>query len=333
MSENAPPKRYKARIIASGVYKHMTVTREAVESAAELLADRPVPVNIEHDPTNPPVGRMVDPELVQLDDGELALEATVEVRANQSIPAIIRAVSDYELVGARLKAIEPQAGALELDIDVRSYNADDLEALRTAAAGAGEVSATRNAARFSELPDALLTVSLGTSAVAAFWFAKGFFTRLGEQAAESIGPDLASAYESFKQNAKKMLSRRNPADQPPLTVMTLELERDDGGTIDVEGSSRAEGDDIEDFFDSGEELLTLARTYAKMIGEPEKLRKLHFARQEGTWRLRYGLDADAHPVLGVAMPEEEFEKLVEHARSKPDTSVDGAGTAFTERNP
>jgi hypothetical protein len=108
-------------------------------------------------------------------------------------------------------------------IDERSYGMDDLEALRAIAARAGDASARATAARFSELPDALLTIGLGTPAVATFWFAKGFFTGLGEQAAKSVGSGLAEAYQSFKAKLREVLSHRNPADTPPLTVMRLEI--------------------------------------------------------------------------------------------------------------
>jgi len=319
----------RARIIASGRYKHVVVTREAVEGAAEQLAGHAVPVHIEHDPTRPPVGRMLDPCLVELEDGELALEATMEIRAKESVPAIFRAVPDFKRTEAGLTAIAPESGELELDVDERSYSAEDLDALRAIAARAGDAAGTANAARFSELPDALLTIGLGTSAVATFWFARGFFTNLGEQAAKSVGPDLAEAYQSFKAKLREVLSRRNPAETPPLTVMRLEIERQDGALIDVEGSSRADDEAIYDFLDAGEDLLTVARVYAKLMPEPERLRKLHFERVDGVWILRYGLDDDAKPVLAVALSEEEFEKLAERARREQTVSTSDTDTAST----
>lgn len=150
-----------------------------------------------------------------------------------------------------------------------------------------------------------------------FWFSKGFFTRLGEQVADSVGPDLIAAYQAFKDKLRDALSQRNPADSPPLTVMSVTIDRQDGGIIEVEGSSRAEGEAIDDFLDAGQELVTHARIYAEMFPEPERLRKLHFAREDGTWRLRYGLDADAKPVLTYALSDEHFAELAAQADQVP----------------
>jgi hypothetical protein len=327
MADSETPKRYKATIIISGVAKGMHVTREAVEGAAEQLATTPVPINIEHDPTKPPVGRVFAPELVERDDGELALEATMEIR--ESIPLVLVPVARYDEAEASLAAVEPQAGPIELDIDADSYENADLEAVRDALADAGEVDAHRNVARFSVLPDAVLYVAIGTPATATWWFARGFFTKLGEQAAESAGPDLAALYATFKQRVREMVSRRKPADQPPITIMRLELEREDGARVLVEGSTRAEGEELDEFFDGGSDLLKAARACMKIVDEPEKVRRLHFAWRRGAWQLRYGLDDQAYPMLAAAMPDDEFEKLVEQARSKLDISVEGSGSEAT----
>jgi hypothetical protein len=40
----------------------------------EQIKASPKPVNIEHDPTRPPVGWIVKPRLIELPDGEVALE-------------------------------------------------------------------------------------------------------------------------------------------------------------------------------------------------------------------------------------------------------------------
>jgi hypothetical protein len=218
MADSDFPRLYKATVIVSGMAKGMHVTREAVESAAEQLASHPVPINIEHDPTNPPMGRMYGPELVEQEDGELALQATMEIR--DSMPIVIRSMTDYNEIEASLAAVEPERGPIGLDIDASSYEEADLDALKGALAQAGDVEAQRNVVRFSVVPDAILYVALGSGAIATWWFARGFFTKLGEQAAESVGPDLAALYVAFKQRAREMVSRRKPADQPPITIMT-----------------------------------------------------------------------------------------------------------------
>jgi hypothetical protein len=51
-------KRLRGQIIRSGTHGEYTITREAVEGMLEQRQASPKPVNVEHDPTVPPVGRM-----------------------------------------------------------------------------------------------------------------------------------------------------------------------------------------------------------------------------------------------------------------------------------
>lgn len=78
--------RYVARVIASGTHGDIRIAREAVEGMAKQLQGRALPLNLEHDPTQPPVGRVLGVELVELDDGELALERRHPRVAQQPSP-------------------------------------------------------------------------------------------------------------------------------------------------------------------------------------------------------------------------------------------------------
>ncbi|MFZ1926248.1 MAG: hypothetical protein WAU42_08915 [Solirubrobacteraceae bacterium] len=223
------------------------------------LTERALPVGVEHDPTVPPVGRMLDGRLVETDDGELAMEATMEVRARPGIPAVFRPASDFYQVAHELPRITAQRGELAFDIDRRSYQASDLESLRAIAGEIGDASSSTNALRFSQVPDALLMIELGGGGGALWWFSKGFFTRLGEHLADKFEAEALAAYCAFKDKLKDVLTRRTPADRPPITVMTIEIRGEGGQAVLVEGSSRADGDVIEDFLDAGEDLLLLGR--------------------------------------------------------------------------
>ncbi len=86
VEENDPPKRLRGQIIRSGVHGDYTITREAVEEMLEQIQAAPKPVNIEHDPTVPPVGRMTNPKLIELDDGEVAAPDRV-AKMHLPIPA------------------------------------------------------------------------------------------------------------------------------------------------------------------------------------------------------------------------------------------------------
>jgi hypothetical protein len=122
----------------------------------------------------------------------------------------------------------------------------------------------------------------------------------------------------LKSKLRDVVQRRKPPDRPPLTMLTLEISRPGGGVVCVEGSTRAEDEGLDDLLDGGQELLMVARVYAQLAPEPERLRTLHFAREDGRWAFRYGLDEDAHPVIVVALSEERFAELLAEAERESD---------------
>jgi hypothetical protein len=102
----------------------------------------------------------------------------------------------------------------------------------------GPVAAHNDYGRFSAVPDALLVISMGAG-TAAFWMTKGFFTKVGERLGDEVGRDVVEACRRFKQGLKDIVSSRHPVDQPPLTMFRLEIERPDGGRVEMEGSTQA----------------------------------------------------------------------------------------------
>jgi hypothetical protein len=196
------------QIIRSGQHGQYLITRETVEDMHRQLQERPVPVNIEHDPTVPPVGRITDSRLVELEDGELALETDTEI-FDGTVPAALYAHSDLASAVQALEHLPAEAGPVDVIVDDRLYSKEDLEALRVIIAEVGGANARDGALRFSQLPDALLVFSLGSTGTAMFWFSKGFFTKLGERTAEElgeeVGKDLAGAYRALKTRSAKLL--------------------------------------------------------------------------------------------------------------------------------
>lgn len=330
MSEPQIDALLRGQIIRSGHHGRYVITREAVTGMLAQIQERPVPVNIEHDPTQPPVGRVVRGQLVELDDGEVALEIETEMLKGGG-PAAIYPVSRLAEAAAALASIPAQVGRLDLVIDERSYRPDDLEELRGIAADVAETNVLDTVVRFSQLPDALLVFELGLPATAAFWFSKGFFSKFGERVGDElggeVGQDLARAYRALKAKLREVVRRRQPSDRPPLTMLSFMIDRRSGGLIQVEGSSRAEDDGLDDLLDGGQDLLTVARVYAELVPEPERLERLHFAREDGAWKLRYGLDDEAMPVMVLVVSEERYAELLAEAQdsmSSPPLKLPGS---------
>lgn len=304
--------RFTGQIIRSGKHGQYVIPREAVEGMVEQLQERPLPVQIEHDPSERPVGRVIDARLVELPDGEVALEADMELFPDKVEAMLFPMARLYEILG-QLPAVDPEEGPLHLQIDQRSYAANDLEELRAAAAAVGSVTTSDSQLRFSAVPDALLIIALGTPAAAMFWFTKGFFTKAGEAAGESIGRELGDeavrAYRSFKSHLREMVAnRRRPKDRPPITLLTLELDKPGGGKVEVEGSTHADDERLDAFLDAGLELFAVAQIYLRIAPDPERLAKMHFVHAERGWRYEYGLDTEAEPVMVLALSDEQIRR-------------------------
>jgi len=315
LERRGPRKRLRGQIIRSGTHGEYTITREAVEGMLEQLQDSPKPVNLEHDPTIPPVGRVLGGALVDLPDGEVALETEMEI-FDGTIPAVLHPAQLLDEKLSELTPVSVEEGVLELTTDARSYKHGDIEALQQLAGEVGEVKAFDGAVRFSVLPDALLVLALGMPSAAAAWFMKGFFTKAGEEVGKEVGADLAGIYKRFKESLVEMVGqRRQPSDRPPITMFSLHLERPDGGKVEVEGSTRAEGKGLEAFLDAGAELLPIAEAYLRIAPDSNRLAKMHFAFSDDAWIYRYGLDDDAEPVMIVVLSESAFADALEKARS------------------
>jgi hypothetical protein len=323
MSEPTPPrgnenarKRLVGRLIQSGTFAEVHITREAVESTVTQLQRGPVPSFIEHDHTQPPVGRVIGGRLVELDDGEVAAESIIEI-FNETSPAYIHSESQFNEAVEALTQPAAVAGPFEILIDSRSYDLDDVDAIAEAARSIGEVRVRDSAVRFSALPDPLLAIGLGSVAVAWGWFAKGFFTRLGEALADEVSEDLKHAYRQFKSMVLRTVAeKRRPIDQDPITLLSMSVEGPSGRHVKVEGSTRTFDERLERFLDAGMDLAIVGRAYVDLAHEPDKLALLHFRYGPRGWQFAYALDEDAERLMIAVVSDDEYDELVREARAK-----------------
>jgi hypothetical protein len=316
--------RYRGLIFRSGQHGQYVITREAVEGMLEQLQAQPVPMNVEHDPTRVPVGRVIGGRLRELEDGEIGLEADMEL-FDSSTSALILPARDFGKALQSLAPIAPEPDSLELAFDDRSYAAADVAGLQDIASEVGDAVSSPPLARFSQLPDALLIIALGTPTAAAWWFMRGFFTKAGEAAGtkvgEALGDDAVSAYRAFKRHVREMVStRRTPADTPPITMLTLVIPRQHGGVVAVEGSTRADDEALDHFLDAGDELLAIALTHAALVSHPDRLATLHFTYSSRGWQFAYGLDDAAELVMLAFLPDDEYDRALDELSGGRDPS-------------
>ncbi|HLI76844.1 MAG TPA: hypothetical protein VKV02_07855 [Acidobacteriaceae bacterium] len=318
----AERERLVGRIIQSGTFGDTIITREAVEGMVAQMSERALPTFIEHDPTNAPVGRTIGARLIELPDGEVAVEAVTEI-FEEAVDAVVRSEGEFWAAVSRLPVPSVQDGPVELIIDHHSYEREDVLAATRSAAIAGEFYVRDTAVRFSAVPDALLEIALGPVAVAWTWFSKGFFTKLGERLGEEVGDDLADAYRRFKTSIRSLVGeKRMPLDTPPITMLTLTIERPDGGPVEVEGSTREAGDALEGFLDAGRDLAVVALAYLQLATEPGQIVRMHFRFTNGGWEFAYALDKEAERHYIAVASEEQYARILKEAEKDSRTARD-----------
>lgn len=273
------------------------MTRGALHDLADLINAQPWPSHLEHDPTRPPIGRVRNAQLRKLDDGELACVAEAEL-FDTGYPV-------YRLPPGPLPAAElPQAasGTPRLELGTDSRNLPDraaLEKLRDAASAAGEVELRADLVRRSLEPDPILIIALGAVGPAATWFAKGFFTRAGDELGAAVGKDLAATYRRFKTELARLLRHTEPVDAKPVLLFTATIEVG-GRDVELEGSLRSRDPaQIGACLDAGRELLEVGIALAEALQGYTEVRKLHLAFDpaSGTWVARFGTRPDAETFL------------------------------------
>jgi hypothetical protein len=270
------------------------VAKSALQQMAEQINQDGLPSYFEHDPTQPPIGRAYAARVSQLEDGEWAVVVDFEFY-NAGYRALI---VQGELPLETLPDVAPSDPRLELALDDLNWEAADLKALYEEVHELG-VDLAPTLERRAAVPDPIMIFGLVNVSVAFGWFAKGFFTKAGERHGEAVGDDLVVGYRRLKDAVLDAVTRRKPADRPPILLFHLTLE-DDGREILVEGSSRdSDPEKVERFLDAGESLVRLARGLVPSLPNRDEVTKVHFryeADRDG-WILEYGLAAGSEAFL------------------------------------
>jgi hypothetical protein len=93
----------------------------------------------------------------------------------------------------------------------------------------------------------------------------------------------------------------------------MSIERPGGGTVEVEGSSRADDQTLDDFLDGGSLLYALARAHLQLVLQPERVARMHFRFTDGRWYFAYALDDASERVAVFLVSDEEYETIAKRA--------------------
>ena len=177
----------KARMATTHLDRHGDrLAPEALEGMAKQIAEAYVPALNEHD-IRVPLGRVTSAQVVELPDGELALEAECEYWEQSD--TLQSARGDGRLM--RLQLPEPET--FSIGYDRVAFDEEDIADLRKIAQLVGEE--PRSVGKKAAEPVATLVIAAG--AFVAGSIASGFFSRLG-----------GDLYEGLKNRLQKFIRRQ-----------------------------------------------------------------------------------------------------------------------------
>lgn len=264
--------RIKMRMATTHVDRHgERMTLGALESMVQLTNQGIIPLGIEHDPRIPPQGRVISAEIVELDDGEYAVEGTAELFDGN--------LEELENIQDRVIPVRNyKPDEFRIIFDRNFKNDEDQQLIN-------ETATLLNNAKIEEeikkALDPLSVLIVGGSFVLGA-IATGFFKKLGED-----------GYEALKQKITK-LSKRKEGEEEKIFKFDSTLSFEEG-TINIEVLiTNPSVDDIQHFFDNG--LKELDEIAPRHVAGNQGLKKVVFEYRNEQLNLLFGVRQDGLPL-------------------------------------
>lgn len=203
---------------------------QALETMMEQTNEKIIPMGVEHDPRIPPKGRVISAELVELEDGEYALDGIAELYDED--------YSNIEDVGNReIPVREYSEDKFKIVVD-RNYRTKEDQALLKDLSEILETDELpEEEIKKSFDPISILTIA-GAFALGNIF--GGFFKKMG-----------ADAYDALKIKLGEVLSKKKDGEKDKLFTFDTTIS-DDDKSVNVEVIlTNPSVEDIQEFFDNG----------------------------------------------------------------------------------
>lgn len=241
----------------------------ALEDGRRSTREYYVPVWFEHDPRLPPIGRIIDAEIVEMDDGEYALEATYELFDSDGPVPYKR--------DRRMQTKDLSKGEFFLSFDQNMTTEQDQGSIKTIADAFGVEPQFEG----KKALDPISVLTIGGAFVAG-GIASGFL--------KSLGADL---YAVVKEKVKEIMSRRKDGEQDKLFKFhsTILI---NGRSVDVDViMTNPSPADIDSFFDSG--INELDHLISHYLNDPSVAR-IVLDYQSRSLQIKFGVREDCAPL-------------------------------------
>lgn len=246
-------------------------TKEALESMVRQSNEKIIPLGIEHDPRIPPQGRILEANLVQLPDGEFAVEGIPEFFedgkehysdvGNREIPLRRNELGTFKIISDRTLAPEHLPDVNEL------------------------CSILNNAAHEKEIKKAFEPLSIFTIAGAFILggVANGFLGAIGQD-----------AYDSLKIKLKKLFNSPTPEGQEKLFTFNTTIYKGEH-SVNVEVIiTNPSVEEIQEFFDNG--IRELDIILPRHFDSDRGFARIVFEYKSKMLNILYGVRKDGVPI-------------------------------------
>src|SRR6266487_796878 len=264
----------KAIIATTHVDKHGDVLiLAALESMVEQMSAMALPVHVEHDPRDPPIGRIVGARVVPLDDGYHGVEAEMEIFEPQDELPTFQFSKDIPINTFPNEALQV--------VYDRSYtNGEDQTDIRELSEALG----TEPQEYVKKALEPLSVLMIGGAGFVLGQIAAGFFGRLGED-----------GYAAFKQGLNRLFKRNTLRGKESLLQLSFTLEYQ-GTVFETQLIlTKPDATDLEQVLAEG--LAALDRIVPRLVTADANLSKLVFEYRKGGIVLRYGVRKDGYPMI------------------------------------
>lgn len=249
-----------------------SISADALRELASSVADVYIPINIEHDPRHPPVGRLHSAYVRETNDGEFEVVGTLEVFEGD-IPDMSE--SEREL---RLPRIDSDKIQIQYD---RNYKNPHDEALLRELSSATEAH-LGYVGKKSLDPLSVICISAGTFALGGI--AKGFFSKLGGE-----------SYELLKIKLKELFSQNKDGEKEKLLEFEFSVQHGEYSFNVSVIVTNPKGEDIDALLDK--HLERLDENVIDVFDQRVGLKKLVYQVHEGEITLSFGVRRDCVPLM------------------------------------
>lgn len=266
-----------------------SISVEALRELASGVNKFYLPIDIEHDPRKPPVGRLHSAYVREAGEGEFEIVATLEV-FDGAVPELGELGREI-----RLRSIDTEKIQIEFD---RNYDNPFDEALLKDLASVTQARLGRVGKKSLD-PLSVLCISAGMFALGGI--AKGFFSKLG-----------GDSYDLLKTKLKEVFSRKKEGEKEKLLELEFSVQHGDETFHVAVIVTNPTDEDIDALLDKHLKRLdeNVINAFDRRVG----LKKLVYEVQDGNLNLSFGVRRDCVPLAPrpyeqpPALPSEGHQK-------------------------